>query len=109
MSPAAAHAGFKHYKFLLGNLLSPELIVITPDVTCTNRKALMTPGQHWAARYNYCWNINTAGTHHQGRCGFITTAKQYNTINRISTDRLLNVHACQVAVQHCRWLHKSLP
>ncbi len=71
------------------------------DGAGTDVLALMLAVEHRSARHDDGGDVATGGTHQQGRRGFVTASQQHDAIDGVAANRFFNVHARQVASEHC--------
>ena len=92
-----------------GDPARAELLVVVPAIRA---RAELFPapvtGEHRAAGYDDRRDVRRARAHDRCRVGLVTAGQQYDAVERVGADRLLDVHRHQVAVQHRRRLHQRL-
>ena len=70
------------------------------DGTRTNIAALVLAVEHRPTGDDDGRHITARRPHQQRRGGLVATDQQHNRVHRIATNRLLDIHAGQIACQH---------
>jgi hypothetical protein len=64
--------------------------------------------QRRPAGYTDGGQIDTGRTHQQRGRGFVAAHQQHDAIDGIGADGFFDIHAGEIAEQHCRWPHLRL-
>ena len=94
---------------LLGHRAGAQLIGVAPQIASRGkRRATKTGRTHRPARHHDRGDIGARRAHELGRHRLVTAGEENDGVDRIGTDRLLDVHRHQVAIHHRRRLHERL-
>ena len=96
-------------ELVFGDAPAAQLLVVVPAVRA---RAQLLPApvavEHRAAGDDDRRDVRRAGAEHRGRIGLVAPRQQHDAVERVGTDRLLDVHRHQVAIEHRRRLHQRL-
>ena len=74
--------------------------LISPLLTRADLAPAIVAVQHGAAGNDDGRQVDARRSHDQRRCRLVAAAKQHHRIDRITPDRFLHVHGCEVAQEH---------
>jgi hypothetical protein len=102
--PAATRAaalGIDKLRFADG--AGPQCVVHRPQVGARPDEFTPEPAaQHRASGDNDCRKVTARRAHQGGWRGLVTPAEEHDPVDRVRPDRLLDVHAHEVAQKHAR-------
>src|SRR5262244_1463960 len=100
MAWATHDAALQLGPIFLRDALGPEFLVIAPAVgTRAEFLAAPIPLQLRATGHQNRRDVGARRAHEQGWRGLIAATQQHHTVERIGRDRLLYVHAHEIAIQ----------
>ena len=101
MSVTAGHHRFCCEKVLLAQGARSDLLAHPPHIGGGAEGAARQPtGEHRATGHHDGGKVDRCSTHHHGRGRLVAPGQQHHAVDRVATNRLLDVHRHQVPQQH---------